>query len=161
MHLATVLFVLLGIVFFLGSILLIPSYFVSEASADSYERYRDALEGAVGLKEREYVIEDVSRLSERIRIMDEYAQGAFSAGIIDSLGERVTNDIIISDISFGRAENGIEVSLSGTSATRQSLLAFVSTLRESSAFSQVSLPVSQLVVDENAPFSLKMLYSNE
>lgn len=161
LHLVAMLCISLAVVFFAGSALLIPSYFASRTSADSYERYRDALEGSVGLKEREYVTDSISELAEQVRIMNEYGTSAFTADLIDALGERITGAISISNISFTRAENGAAIALSGTARTRSDLLAFADALKESAAFSQVTFPVSQLVVEEDVGFTIQALYTKQ
>jgi len=160
-RLGTVFFLLLAVAIFIGGVLLIPSYFASQNSADSYERYRDALEGAVGLKEREHVSDDIAQLRERVRIMDDYAKSAFTVDFIDALGDKVHTGINVYSISFSRNEGGAEVAIEGEARTRQDLLSFVELLRESAAFTQVTLPVSQLVVDINPSFSIKMNYQKQ
>lgn len=156
--LATTLLLAVIAVVVVGGVLLIPSYFAARTSADSYERYRDALEGAVGLKEREYVSTSISALNERVRIMEDYAGSPFTADFVDTLGERLSSDIAVTALSFNRGEGGAAVAFSGTARTRESLLAFVESLRESPSFTDVTLPVSQLVVEENASFSIQAVY---
>lgn len=154
MRLATVFCLMVGTAVALGGVLLMPSYLVSRASADSYERYRAALEGSVGLKERAYTSEDVAELIERIRITESYAKSAFTAELIDGFGDKLTPGIRITAISFTRTDSGASVTLGGTALTRQALLTFADALRASPSFTQVSLPVSQLVTEQDATFSI-------
>ena len=161
LRLGTTLEIVLSVVFFIGAVLLIPSYFASQASADSYERYRDALEGAVGLKERSYVSDSISRLAERVRVMSDYGNSEFTASLIDALGNNLSAGISVTDISFTRSDDGATVSLGGTAGTREDLLVFVESLKESSAFSQVTLPVAQLVVEEDVSFSIKAVFTKQ
>ena len=161
LHLGAFFFFALGTVLLIGTILLIPSYLTARASADSYERYRDALEGSVGLKERNQAGDTAVRLHELVRIADSYAEGAFTSDLIDALGAKITSGISVTALSFARSEQGAAVVIEGKATSRQKLLAFVEALRESSSFVEVSLPVSQLVAEENAGFSIEALYEKQ
>ena len=50
------------------------------------------------------------------------------------------------------------VGIGGYADTREDLLAFVDLLRNNPSFSDVTVPVSQLVVEENATFSIQTVY---
>lgn len=160
-HLAAVFFLAASIAVVVGAVLLAPSYITSQASADSYERYLDALAGSVGLKERSYASEDVAELAERVRIMDLYAGSAITSELIDALGEKLTSGIRITRIAFTRTDSGANITLGGTADTRQELLAFADALRASPSFTRVSLPVSQLVMEEDANFSITASFERQ
>lgn len=155
---ATLVFVGLATALLIGGTLLIPSYLTSRESANSYERYRDALEGVVGLKERAAVTTDMARLGERVRIMETYAESALTADLIDAVGEEVTAGISVRSLSFTRTDQGATVTLGGDAATRQALLSFADALRAASAFSEAALPVSQLVAERDIGFSIQAVY---
>lgn len=138
-----------------GAVLLIPSYLASREQADSYERYRDALEGTLGLKERGALEKDIAVLSERLRVVRDMSAGSYSRVVLESVSEVVTDDVVITGIALIPIEGGVGVTLNGRAKNRNALVAFVDVLRKSGTYVGVSLPVSQLVVEQNPPFSIQ------
>lgn len=156
MSASVLLFFGLAIALFIGGALIMPSYFIARTSADAYERYRDALEGSVGLKERAQVDNAVALLNERITILDAYEkEGAFTAEAINALGKSITNGSAVTSIAFSRREGGAALTLRGRAHTRQGLLDFAEALRASPSFTGVSLPVSQLVAETDVNFTIQ------
>lgn len=156
LSLGTLLCVALAIVFSIGSVSLVPSYFASRAQADSYERYRDALSGALGLRQREGVEVDMATLVERVRIANEFGASAFSVELLEALDAARGANITITALSFSRTDkNTVHMAFSGSATTRTALLAFVDALRASGVFENVALPVSQLVVETKPTFSIQ------
>ncbi len=155
------LIILLSVVYTIsfgaGAILLIPSYLASREQADSYERYRDALEGTLGLKERGVIEKDIAVLSERLRVVRDLNEGAYSRTVLESVSDVVTNEVVITGIAFAPIEGGVGVTLNGRAENRNALVAFVDILRKSGTYEGVSLPVSQLVVEQNPPFSIQAI----
>lgn len=159
-HLVAVALFLTAGVFFVGGALLIPSYLLSTTQADSYERYRDALSGSIGLKEREKTEIVVLSLAERLRILSVYSERGRVVDALASVLARQPEEIAITGIAAGRADGGFTISLQGVAETRSDLLAFVDTLRENTALVNVTLPVSQLVVEQEVPFSISAEFRN-
>jgi|JI10StandDraft_1071094.scaffolds.fasta_scaffold38196_5 hypothetical protein len=62
--------------------------------------------------------------------------------------------ISITDMSMTKNKEAIDIVLQGTSRTREQLVQFVDALKARSEFTGVSLPLSQLVKDKNAAFTL-------
>lgn len=147
-----------SVALFIGGVLLAPSYFSAQNTALSVERYRDALKGTVGLQEGTNATTLLSELKERVTILDEYHADAFMAEFFDVFDSRLTSGITVSSISLLHEEDDVVVGLKGSARTRQNLLAFVESLRESPRFSGVTLPVSQLVGESNTEFSIEMIY---
>lgn len=157
-RLFTLLFVLASGVIVVGSGLLAPSYFLSKNTVDSSERYVQALEETVGLKERAGVTEKVSKLAEQVRILNDLNTKPVSPRLLEDILEAKSSNIVITSIAFsGGAEPAF--SLSGVSETRAGLLQFVDALKENSRMSGIDIPVSQLALDENLPFSIEGIYS--
>jgi len=155
LNLGTLFFMALILVFAVGSVLLLPSYFASRAQADSYERYRDAFSGAIGLKEKEKVDAELASLAEELRLTKEYGASAFSAEIFEGLESVPSSNVTITAMSFSRSGETTRFSLSGVAKNRAALLSFAEALKAHPSFANVSLPVSQLVAEVNPPFSIR------
>lgn len=139
----------------LGGVFLIPSYLASQEQAASYERYRDALAGALNLRERDNLERELSALAERIRVTQSYGASPFSVEFFETIEVVRREDAAIQRISFARSEDGISFALAGVAEDRASLLSFVEVLRTTPRLSEVTLPVAQLVTELNPPFSLQ------
>ncbi len=142
----------------LGGVFLLPSYLASTEQATSYERYRDALAGALNLRERDNLERELASLAERVRITKDYSETPFAVGFFETVEGVHGDTVAIQSISFARGEGGLAFSLGGEAATRAALLGFVESLRAASALSDISLPVSQLVTELRPPFSLRGVY---
>ncbi len=157
-RLATLLFFILAGSFLVGGALLIPSYIASSAQADSFEQYRDALAGSIGLKERGQTESTVLALAERLRIVKEHHELVRVVDVLETLFAKQSSTILIDAVSLSRTEGGVTIKIAGVADTRAALIAFVDVVRADTAFSNVALPVAQLVIEKDVPFSLGMEY---
>ncbi|XKT74600.1 MAG: hypothetical protein ACJKTH_00715 [Patescibacteria group bacterium UBA2163] len=148
----------MSVALFIGNVLLVPSFFSAQNTALSVERYRDALKGTVGLQEGTNATTLLSELKERVTILNSYHTDTVMADFFDVFNERITGGIAVSYISLVHKNDEVTVALKGSANTRQNLLVFVESLRESPRLSGVTLPVSQLVSESNTEFSLEMRY---
>ena len=155
---ATVLIILLVAAFAIGSVLLVPSYVVSERAADASERYLLAVEETIGVRERAGVTEDVRALTERLRILEDYTDEPSAKPFFEDALADLSSDIVITGIGFAKGSDALGVSIIGRADTRTALLAFVEKLQESGAFEGVTIPVTQLAQDSDIPFSITATY---
>lgn len=158
LNLGTMLFAVLALVFALGIALLMPSYFASRGQVDSYERYRDAVSGSLGIREREQADADVAALAERLRLALEYGESAFSAEFLGALDAVVPRTIIVDALTLSRDGDTVAAVISGSAKNRTALLAFADALRASPSFDAVVLPVSQLVAEASPRFSIQAVF---
>lgn len=154
----TVLVILMVIAFLIGSVLLVPSYVVSERAADASERYLLAIEETIGIRERAGVSDDVRALSERLRILGTYAAEPSTKPFFEDTLNDLSPNITITGIGFAKGSDALGVSIAGRAATRASLLAFVERLQESGRYDGVTVPVAQLALDSDIPFSITATY---
>lgn len=160
-RLATLLFFGGGVLFILGALILVPSFFLAQNEAASSERYVSALEETVGLKERSASGESVARLAEQVAAMRAYAQAPITTPLIDALVAATPGSVRVTAISFSRGDAATAVSVAGIAGTRESLLSFADALRTHRAFEGVSLPVSSLVSERDIPFSLSVTFRHD
>jgi hypothetical protein len=80
--------------------------------------------------------------------------------LLDNILSKKTGDILIKEVRYASSgENTGSILLSGTGATRESLVLFVKKLEESSFFEKVDLPISNFTKDKNINFSINMMIS--
>lgn len=80
--------------------------------------------------------------------------------ILNTIINNKTSSIRLNDFSYTYlSSNSASVVISGVSATRDSLVAFVNALQKTTQFKNVDLPVSNLTKDKNINFSLTLSVS--
>lgn len=157
LRLGALTLLLISLALLVGGLLLLPSYFLAQASAENGERYLVALEETVGLKERAGAGATMSALAERVRILKEYAGTPMTTSLVDTVVGAKPKSVSINRISWEASTATVKVS--GTAATRDALLAYVAALEESPLLSGVVLPLSQLASDRTIPFSISATYT--
>lgn len=159
-RLATLTLVLISGAIAIGGILLAPSYILASRAADAGERYLAALEETVGVRERAGVSDDVRLLAERLRVLDQEARSESFVPLFEAALGSLPPSIRVSGISFSKGADAIQVSIVGTAATRTALISFSNRLQQSGTFDGVTIPVSQLAIDQNIPFSITATYKS-
>lgn len=149
----------LSIAVLIGGVLLVPPWILAERAADAGERYAQALEETVGLKERTGVSQEVRALAERARAVTDYSAGLSSSTLFQALFEKMPSTVRVVSIRYRKGEEAFSVSVAGEAQTREALLAYVDALRRDGGFENVTVPVSQLALDANIPFSLTATYT--
>ncbi len=159
LRLVTLVSLMAALAAFLGGLLLLPSFFLARATADAGLRYADALDQTVGLTNRAGAADTLAALSERVRILDQYAAAPVTPSIIAPLVGALSSSITLTAIDIGRTDTGADVSVTGSAKTRDGLLAFANALHGVGGFSNVSLPVSQLAADTDIPFTISFTFT--
>lgn len=157
-HLVTVVLVGLAVAGVAGIALLVPTYLLAQGAAQASARYSAALAESVGLKDASKTAEETKALSERIRLMKNLTPLGVT-GLLNEIGAHRSAGIRVTEVSAARAGAGETVALSGSAATRAGLLAFVDSLKKSPRVSGLVLPVSDLVTDKDATFSLTFTFT--
>ena len=88
------------------------------------------------------------------------ASSTLNTDIIDKIISLKNSDIEISSISILSGDNAnIEnVTISGISGDRDDLISFYNDLKGDGSFQNVILPISSLIEDEGAPFTITLSY---
>lgn len=160
--LTTVFVSLLSLVIILGGALLIPSYFLARAEAESAERYLSALEETVGLRERAGVSETMRRLSERVGILSSFENGRPTADIMVEIDRHLPSRVFLQGVSVTHSGSRAgEVTLVGIADSRADLLSFSDALKSSSLFNSVAVPVNQLVSETDVKFSFTFRFNQD
>lgn len=158
-RLAAFVLFLMALVTFFGTLLLAPSFFLARATADAGTRYRVALEETVGLRERSGAAASVAALAERIRILGTLAALPVTSDVVDKVTGAMPHGVTLTSLTIVRTDSGAALTLSGSAATRDTLLSLAASLKEVNGFSGVSLPVSSLASDKDIPFAIDITYA--
>ena len=162
-RLATLVFVLLSVSIFVGSISMLPSYFSSSVEKGFFEE-RLALQNFEAAnstgQNMSITVED---LKNRLNLIERETDNNF-------LSERVINKIIskriegikINEISYQLGSSGEEkINVNGNALSREILLSFRLSFEKDQSFSKVDLPISNFVKGSDIEFSLTLILKPE
>ncbi len=152
----------LGIVMFIASIVLLPSYFISSVKERSFNK---SLNAEIA-KEIETINQQnlsiVSALDYKLSLLEKSSRGKFI------LSEKVINEILLKKISNikitqiyfeNNATEGRKINISGTATSRERLSMFSHALENDPLFKKVDLPISNFIKGSNIRFSLSLIPS--
>lgn len=152
--LSSFIFVLVAVCI-LGSALLIPSYFLAETQARSAVRALDASKESVGLYQSSGVVQQVSLLKERLKILKEYEGVQTAPLVLAELTAHVPDGVRINSISIINTGIGTgDITISGKSKTRAALISFGKRIEGVRMFKGASVPISNLVNETDIDFSI-------
>lgn len=153
----TSLLLLLSGILFVGGALLIPSYLLAQNTAEAGGRYVRALEETVGLKERTGATSEVRRLAEKTRILNELNLEPVTANFFEDVLNEKPRSVALVGFALSSGKE-MAFSVTGIADTRSGLLSFVNALKNNGQMKNVEIPVNQLAVDKDVPFSIKGIY---
>lgn len=137
-------------------LLLIPTYVLLSRQLDALSleifRLEDAQEITIYQDSREQV-EESNALAAQLAT-DLHRKSV--SDIVAQIEAAQTKNISLSGIVYTE-EGGSRVEVSGTAATRESLVLFVETLKRSPSFLEATVPVGDLAPDRALPFTLTLI----
>lgn len=138
-------------VLIVGTALLAPSYLYPALQRGELER-RLAIEGqrteAMRLDEAARQSREIETLIQAVRA----SRIGTSGRIFRTIVRETTAGIRITSFAI---QNRTETTLTGVAQTREDLLAFEKTLRDSGAFEEIVSPLSDIIRDANINFSMR------
>ncbi len=138
--------------------LFMPSIFYSEYKKDNIYHQLDYVKKQVGQNNTD-PIEIIKRTNSLASILSDVKSNQFS-GIIDNIILLKNKGIKINSISIVDYDKStIRIILNGISKTRDNLTAFDKELKKSQLFQSVDLPVSNLIKNIDAGFSMNLIYN--
>jgi hypothetical protein len=150
-RLVTILFFLLGLCALIGSVLLLPSYFLTFTKQKILERTIGSLH-TVEIQEYEVLGEVLVATQQKLSMMAESSGEEVSQVVADIILYKPAG-ISISAFMFEHHDRA-RLSINGIAVDRESLLAFKETLEGQEMFTSVELPVSNLAKDRDIDFSI-------
>lgn len=150
----------LGLVGALTVVLLLPSYFSIHAEAGQAEAYVATATKLAEERAKGQSQEVLQRFHESVTELTRSSRAPSYARILEVTTQDRPLGVGISsiDVAYDTAGNAA-VTLTGVARTRAELIAFSNTLKKVPDLSQVVVPVSALVADTNAPFTLTMRWT--
>jgi len=146
----------------LGSIFLLPSFFLSNAKKQAMEERRDIIEQSIAVREQEASLTTLTDANEKLLLLSPPSDTVSLLELLTVVVEAQPSGISIREFFYtarNSDDGNNELRLSGVAERRENLLAFQNALRKKPIFSSVTLPVSNLAADQNISFSLNLIGS--
>ena len=158
--LSSFIFVLVGVCI-LGTALLMPSYFLAQSEAKSAIRALEASKESVGLYQSSGIVQQVSLLKERLKILKEYEGVQTVSLVLAELTTRVPEGVQINSTAIVFTGAGVgTITIAGKAKTRTALISFGKKIESVRIFKGASIPISNLVnetdIDFSVPFSFEV-----
>ena len=94
-------------------------------------------------------------------LMNDFPSDPMGRDLVQKVIAQKGNKVILSgfSLSFGAKDN--QLSIQGTSVTREDLLSFYKRLQNMNIFSKVDLPLSTYTKDNDLSFNISLTYPNQ
>lgn len=159
-RLATVILWFLSAALVIGSLLLLPSWFLSAQKEAAAESRFDALERSVGRRESADLEGDLLALATQVQSLSREAPPGLFYELIGAVVSRRPKGVSLESIAVtDRGEGKHTVTVAGVAADRDALVSFSRALGEIPLLERAKLPLSNLAKESGIPFSLSAAVS--
>ena len=142
--------------------LFIPSAIFSKYNNKTVNNQLESSRGASMSKSQDPT-ELIKKINTMVGILsDSKSSPILMSDMITKIISLKNKGILISNISISKDNKGTEnISISGVAKTRDNLTEFNNDLKNDGTFSTVDLPISALIKNTNAQFSIKLVYNKK
>ncbi len=154
---ASIVFLVLISVFFIGTIFLLPSFFSLKLVAGDILRNAEVEEALLEKK-------DVASLEKEISFvntaLDSYEKNSMKSrsfsGFLSKFINLAPSGIRLDRIDFSQAKDGsFFLKLFGEASLRENIISYTESMRDIEEIKEIKSPLSNLLKNENAPFVLE------
>ncbi len=155
-RLAAAAVTLLGVVFLIGAVSLLPTYIFSLSKNREATLAKENLDAILAAEEKEAPSSEIAALKEKLGVLSgSQSTGKLFSAVEAALGVRPSG-VRVNDISYTKRDQGGELVVVGIASTRDALLSYHKELKKEALFSSVILPVSDLAKDSDVDFILTL-----
>lgn len=160
LRLMVVALFLLSASFLVGTVMLLPAYFLALGNLSGIQ----LAESSLGVKNEnldEGILNLPGQIDSRLKFFQSNLANLPVVDLFSKIISAAQSGIKLNSISFSRNQtykekNGVLILVSGTALTREALVSFSASLKKTEVFSMVDVPVSSLTKDKNLPFSVNI-----
>ena len=156
LRVAVVVLSLTLVVIIVGIVLLIPSYFLSRSKKDPASEQSALIARSIEFRESEASVELLKKARDRLLLLADSNKQMSLTSIIRTLTEEKGIGVTIGAFSYAQEDKIGTLTIVGKALRRDNLLAFKEALDQSSYFSSVSLPISDLAKSRDIEFTLTL-----
>lgn len=153
----TVVLLSIAVTLVLGTIFLLPSYFVSQSKEESIDRQSELLQKTISAREADLAVTSLLATKQKINQLVSVQDQVLQTEVLQSIINNTDNNIALEGFYYKQGtDSKSEMKITGRAHSRTTLLSFSERLKKESLFSQVDLPVSSLAKDSNITFSITL-----
>ena len=149
-------------VFLFSSVFLLPSFFLSIAKEESVRDSAEIVRKSVELREQNSADILLEEAKQKLELLSVSKESILVQDVIKKISGGKTVGLSIRGISYMDISGGRHrVVLTGIAKERDSLLSFSKYLEQEELFTDVRLPVSNLIKDKDIEFSIEVEIEHE
>ena len=138
-----------------GTILLLPSYFVSESKEVSILRQSELLEKTISIREGDPSLISLLSTKQKITALEDVQKQVLQSEVLQAIIKSIDENITVGAFYYTqKGESSSEMRITGVADSRSALLLFSDRLKKESLFDRVDFPVSSLAQDSDITFSM-------
>lgn len=155
-----VLFLVVGTFsFFISSVVILPSYFLSSTKLNIVDAKLEAQKKETAPSLDNEVLDTIKTLDSELSLVEKFNKNRFSVSekVINAIILKKTPGVHITNISYKNEPNSKTVTVQGDAPSREALFAFRQALESNTTFKKVDLPISNFVKGSNIKFFLNLV----
>lgn len=157
LRLFTVFFLFLLSTGLFATILLLPSYFISQSKEASIERQSQLLQRAITFRESDRSTASLVTTKQKLNELAALRMQTPHTDVISAVVRSTDSTITVDAFYYTKKSvDNAELKITGRALSRAALLSFSDRLKRERVFERVDLPVSSLARDANIVFSITL-----
>ena len=159
LHIAVLVLTILTLTIF--CILMATIYYESFVHRQTIEAQYNQVKSDRTQQSDQNFINTVQNIKGEMILMNDFPSDPMGRDLVQKVIAQKGNKVILSgfSLSFGAKDN--QLSIQGTSVTREDLLSFYKRLQNMNIFSKVDLPLSTYTKDNDLSFNISLTYPNQ
>jgi len=158
LRVAIVVIIFLFFTILFGGVELVPSYFISQSKERAAKEHLSIVKEAVAKRGKDTSSIVLLETKEKLKLLAFSEENISLRNVFESVLDSKPNGVNINGIFYDKSQTGkdTEILITGEADKRESLLEFKKLLGGEPQFTNVELPVSNLVSDRDIKFSIKI-----
>lgn len=154
-RLAVIYLSIAGVLFFMGTILSIPTFIILKSRLDLATLEKESSTG-VTQDDTKAIQKEALAIKAKISVIEEDNADIPLVHTIEKILSKTENDILITSISLKKKTEKGSITIAGIAKTRDALVAFTKRLKSEPSFGDPTLPLGSLTKSKDVPFSLSI-----
>jgi hypothetical protein len=155
---------IISVAFILGLIMLLPSYLLTLGNLSKITLKNNSGVASDGTSTEQF-LNLPAEVDSKLKFLQSNNNNLSVANSLSQIIKYLPAGTKLDSISFGnnqtyQGKDGTVILISGIAMSRDSLVKFSTSLKESKLFSSVDMPVSSLTKDKDLPFSINIFIEN-
>lgn len=143
------------LVLLIGIVGLLPSYVLSNARQNEALALTKSMDGVENREDESGLQAWLIKINKKLALLSPKLDVDRPSNFIERVNEQSIKGVRLTDFSWTKVAGKINLSVGGVAQDRQTLIMFENNINSSQHFSEVTLPISNLVKDKDIDFQIK------